>query len=86
MCAHVVYSAAHLLFQELCICGALRSAQVERPMRWISELLQLVMPIALLGSLYGPLFLGGALMGGRGWLTSAMEGAESNGSSLFRAE
>ena len=69
----MVCSAAHLLFEELCVCGALRSAQVEGPMRWIGEFLQLVVPVALLGSLNGPLFLGGALMGGRGWLTPAME-------------
>ena len=73
----VVCSAAHLLFKQLCVCGALRSAQVERSMSWISEFLQLVMPVALLSSLYGPLFLGGTLMGRRGWLTPAMEAAVS---------
>lgn len=83
-------SAAHLLFKELCVRGALRSAQVKRSMRWISEFLQLVMPVALLGSLYGPLFLGGALMSSRGWLTPAMEAAVSKAClgelSIYQAE
>lgn len=73
----MVYGAAHLLLQDLCVCGALRSAQVERSMHWIRKFLQLVMPVALLGSLYGPLFLGGALMGSRSWLTPAVKSAVS---------
>lgn len=73
----VVHGVAHLLFEELCVCGALSSAQVEGPMRRVSELLQLVLPVALLGSLYGPLLLGGALMGGRSRLTPATTAAVS---------
>ena len=73
----VVHGVAHLLFEELCVCGALSSAQVEGAMRRISEFLQLVLPVALLGSLYGPLLLGGALMGGRGRLTPVPTAAVS---------
>lgn len=73
----VMHGVAHLLFKELRVCGAVSSAQVEGPMRRISELLQLVLPVALLGSLYGPLLLGGPLMGSGGRLTPARSAAVS---------
>lgn len=43
----------------------------EGAMRCMSELLQLVLAVALLGSLYALLLLGGAQMGGRGRLSPA---------------
>lgn len=63
---------AHLLLEELGVGGALRGAQVEGPMRRVREPLQLIVLVALLGSLYGPLLLGGALVGRRGCLTPAL--------------
>lgn len=68
---------AHLLLEELGVGGALRGAQVEGPMRRVSEPLQLIVSVALLGSLYGPLLLGGPLVGSRGRLTPATTPAEA---------
>ena len=68
-------SAAYLLLEDLCVGGALRGAQVEGPVSRVCEFLQLVVPVALLGSLYGPLLFGWALMGSRGWLTPTINGA-----------
>lgn len=42
---------------------------MERSVSGITELLQLLLPVALLGSFYGPLLFCGALMGCRGGLT-----------------
>ena len=60
---------AYLLLQELAVRRAVRSEQVERPMSRITELLQLLLPVALLGCFYGPLLFCWTLMGSRGRLT-----------------
>ena len=58
----------HLLLELLSVGGPLSSEQVERAVSRITKPLQLLLPVSLLCCLYGPLLLGGPLMGQGGWL------------------